>query len=232
MKKIFIIILSFLMTLILGIYLELSGYLYHNNILSLKYTIHGIDISHHQYRINWQLVDKDYKFVLMKSSEGMNFSDRDFLYNWNSAQLNGFRVGAYHFFSMLSSGEDQAKFYISRVPNVYNAFPPIIDLEIPTKYDKKVVNQELKTMIRILEEHYNKKVIIYVTRHTYSKYVKGEFLENPIWIRNIKFYPNIEKWDIWQYSNRGRISGISGFTDRNALNYESIDEFIEKYRIK
>lgn len=229
--KVLKVLLITIVLIISAIYLEFSGYLYHNNILSLRYSVHGIDISHHQYSINWKLVDKKYKFVLMKATEGKDFSDRDFLYNWYNAQLSGFKVGAYHFFSMLSTGEEQARFYISRVPRVYDSFPPIIDLEIPIKYDKKIVLKELKDMITILESYYKKRVIIYATKHTYKAYIKGEFPDNPLWIRNIKFYPE-EKWDIWQYSNRGRVGGISGYTDRNALNYISVDEFIEKYRVK
>ncbi|CAM3157599.1 GH25 family lysozyme [Streptobacillus felis] len=232
MKKIImgLILLTFLGGL--AWYLELSGHLYHNHILSQKYDIHGIDISHHQVRLNWSQIDKRYKFVFMKATEGKDHLDRDFFYNWNRAQLTGFRVGAYHFFSMLSTGEEQAKFYISKVPIVDSAFPPIVDLEIPTKYPKEVVNKELKDLIDILEMHYKKRVIIYVTRHTYGAYIENEFLNNPIWIRNIKWYPSQERWDFWQYSNRGRVKGISGFTDRNAFRGEDIDNFINNNRIK
>ena len=224
--KVFKILMLIVSTLFVAIFLELSGYVYHNNIFASKYKVHGIDISHHQIRINWNDVDKKYKFVFMKATEGKDFLDSDFTYNWTKAQLSGFRVGAYHFFTMLSSGKEQAKYYISKVPISKDAFPPIIDLEIPTKYDKEVVNKELKDMIDILQEHYKKRVIIYVTKHTYKKYIDGEFLLNPIWFRNVKYYPKIDRWDIWQYSNRGRVYGIDGFTDRNVLKLDNIDDFI------
>lgn len=224
--KVFKILMLIVSTLFVAIFLELSGYVYHNNIFASKYKVHGIDISHHQIRINWNDVDKKYKFVFMKATEGKDFLDSDFTYNWTKAQLSGFRVGAYHFFTMLSSGEEQAKYYISKVPISKDAFPPIIDLEIPTKYDKEVVNKELKDMIDILQKHYKKRVIIYVTKHTYKKYIDGEFLLNPIWFRNVKYYPKIDRWDIWQYSNRGRVYGIDGFTDRNVLKLDNIDDFI------
>ena len=224
--RVFKILMLIVSTLFVAIFLELSGYVYHNNIFASKYKVHGIDISHHQIRINWNDVDKKYKFVFMKATEGKDFLDSDFTYNWTKAQLSGFRVGAYHFFTMLSSGEEQAKYYISKVPISKDAFPPIIDLEIPTKYDKEVVNKELKDMIDILQEHYKKRVIIYVTKHTYKKYIDGEFLLNPIWFRNVKYYPKIDRWDIWQYSNRGRVYGIDGFTDRNVLKLDNIDDFI------
>lgn len=230
--KVFIVII---ILVFIGYKLEFSGYLYHNDILAYPYKIKGLDVSHHQVSINWSKINNDkYKFVIMKATEGKNFLDRDFLYNWDRAQLKGFRVGAYHFFSMLSTGKEQAKFYISKVPKLDDSLPPVIDLEIPTKYEKEVVLKELKDMIDLLEEYYEKKVIIYVTSHTYDAYIKGEFLKNPLWVRNIKFYPYIEeedRWEIWQYSNRGRVKGVTGFVDKNVLKYDDIDEFINKYRI-
>ena len=79
----------------------------------------------------------------MKATEGKDFLDTDFFYNWNNARINGFIVGAYHFFSMRSSGESQAEYYISKVPVSDKTLPPIIDVEISTKHKKIKVNIEI-----------------------------------------------------------------------------------------
>lgn len=236
MKKLvkFIVVLSSM--ILIFILLGVTGYYYPTDTLAMRYKEQGIDISHHQIRINWKHVDnKKYKFVIMKATEGKDFLDTDFFYNWTNAQLNGLKVGAYHFFTMTSSGKDQAKYYISKVPNIDNSIPPVIDIEISSKYLRSEVNKELKDMIDILENYYKKRVILYVTYKTYNSFVKGEFSENPIWISDKKFYPKLpdgKEWSIWQYSSRGRIAGIEGFTDKNTLNEGTIDEFIEKNRIK
>ena len=237
MKK-FLKFLVFLIILgAVAVYLEFSGYVYHNDIIAkvMRYDVEGLDVSHHQIRINWKKVDKKYKFIIMKATEGKNFLDSDFLYNWNNARLNGFTVGAYHFFSMLSSGVAQADYYISMVPDLDKALPPVIDLEIPLKYPKNIVLNELKDMIEKLEKHYKKKVIIYVTYHTYNVYIKGEFPENKLWIRDIKFIPELaenNRWVIWQVSNRGRVTGIPGFTDKNVLRNGTVEDLIENSKIK
>ncbi len=237
MKK-FLKFLVFLIILgAVAVYLEFSGYVYHNDIIAkvMRYDVEGLDVSHHQIRINWKKVDKKYKFIIMKATEGKNFLDSDFLYNWNNARLNGFTVGAYHFFSMLSSGVAQADYYISMVPDLDKALPPVIDLEIPLKYPKNIVLKELKDMIEKLEKHYKKKVIIYVTYHTYNAYIKGEFPENKLWIRDIKFIPELaenDRWVIWQVSNRGRVTGIPGFTDKNVLRSGTVEDLIEGSKIK
>ena len=219
-------------------FLELSGYLYHNDILAelAGYKVHGLDISHHQEKVNWTLVDKKYKFIILKATEGQNFLDTDFLYNWNNARLNGFVVGAYHFFVMTSSGEAQADFYISKVPDSEKTLPPIIDLEISTKkYKKPDVIEHLRVIVEKLEKHYKKRVIFYVNYNTYNAYIKGEFPENKIWITDYKYFPKIEedsRWIIWQVSRRGRIEGIPGFTDKNVLRKGmTVEELINQNKI-
>ncbi len=234
--------IKFLVIMIIGGgivgFLELSGYLYHNDILAelAGYKVHGLDISHHQEKVNWTLVDKKYKFIILKATEGQNFLDTDFLYNWNNARLNGFVVGAYHFFVMTSSGEAQADFYISKVPDSEKTLPPIIDLEISTKkYKKPDVIEHLRVMVEKLEKHYKKRVIFYVNYNTYNAYIKGEFPENKIWITDYKYFPKIEeenRWIIWQVSRRGRIEGIPGFTDKNVLRKGmTVEELINQSKI-
>lgn len=219
-------------------FFEISGYLYHNEILAQMagYKTQGLDISHHQEKVNWTRVDPKYKFIILKATEGQNFLDTDFLYNWNNARLNGFVVGAYHFFTMTSSGAAQADFYISKVSDSDKTLPPIIDLEISTKkYKKKDVMKNLEEMVDKLEKHYKKRVIFYVNYNTYNAYIKGEFPKNKIWITDYKYFPRIKennRWVIWQVSRRGRIEGIPGFTDKNVLRKGmTVEDLIEQNKI-
>ena len=222
----------------IAVFLEISGYLYHNEILAQMagYKTQGLDISHHQEKVNWTRVDPKYKFIILKATEGQNFLDTDFLYNWNNARLNGFVVGAYHFFTMTSSGAAQADFYISKVSDSDKTLPPIIDLEISTKkYKKKDVVKNLEEMVDKLEEHYKKRVIFYVNYNTYNAYIKNEFPKNKIWITDYKYFPRIKehnRWIIWQVSRRGRIDGIPGFTDKNVLRKGmTVEDLIEQNKI-
>ena len=92
-------------------------------------------------------------------------------------------------------------------------------------HKKEKVLRELKTMIDILEKYYEKTVIIYVDYKAYKNFIENELVDNPLWIRNVKYYPNIsekDRWIIWQYSNRGRVYGIDGFTDKNVLRYDKM----------
>lgn len=64
----------------------------------------GIDVSRHQGRIEWQKVPiRDISFVYIKATEGATYIDPCFHYNIKGAAEAGFKVGAYHYFRMLTA---------------------------------------------------------------------------------------------------------------------------------
>lgn len=191
-----------------------------------SFPIQGIDISHHQGKINWKKLKKSpYSFVYIKATEGGDFVDPRFKNNFDNALKNNFAVGAYHFFTFRKSGKVQAENFISQVSEDQNLLPPVIDLEYmgnsKMKSSKKTLHKELSIFIKTIENHYNYKPILYTTYEFYNKYLSNSFLEYDIWIRDIFKKPQIEanrSWIFWQYSNRGKIEGISGYVDLNVFN--------------
>ena len=85
------------------------------------YSIHGIDISHHQGHINWHrlrnaLVAHDpLRFVFVKATEGDSHIDTRFRENFDNAKEAGFIRGAYHFWSNQSSPRRQAYYFTAMV---------------------------------------------------------------------------------------------------------------------
>ena len=74
------------------------------------YEIHGIDISHHQGRIDWDelkdngtINDSPIRFVMIKATEGSTQTDENFHDNFYQAREHGFTRGAYHFYSVHTS---------------------------------------------------------------------------------------------------------------------------------
>ena len=64
-----------------------------------EFPIRGIDVSHHQGHIDWKkLAAQDVSFAYIKATEGEDFLDEDFKYNWSSAEDAGILPGAYHYF--------------------------------------------------------------------------------------------------------------------------------------
>lgn len=95
--------------MVLGVrFLFYQGYLRLNYPSRTEYPIRGIDISHHQEKINWdQLKQHGLSFVFIKATEGGDFKDSMFPSYWEGAQSIKLRVGAYHFYSLCRPWQDQ-----------------------------------------------------------------------------------------------------------------------------
>jgi lysozyme len=197
-----------------------------------KNYIQGIDISHYQGKINWSKINKSkIKFVIIKSTEGKNNKDKQFKRNWSESRKRNFIVGAYHRFTLKSSGKSQAKNFISMVPKSSNSMPPLIDIEninISKVKDKTIFIKELKILENELYKHYGKKPIFYLNEYNYYDYIINNF-NNNIWIYDHSNTSPVTlnyKKGIWQYTTKGRCSGINGYIDMNYFN-GNLSEFKE-----
>lgn len=222
--------------MIVSRYAVYQGYIRLNNPSYADYPVQGIDISHHQYWIEWSKLDKQQvQFVLMKATEGADHKDSLFSYNWKQAKKHQIPAGAYHFFSFCRTGKEQAKNFIESVPYDQNSLPPALDLEYGGNCQEanrlpNLVN-EIDTFIQIVQKYYSKKVIIYTTHEFYDNYLLDRFTGNPFWIRDIIRIPKLNdnrQWVIWQFTNRGKLDGIIYPVDLNAFrgNKEDFVKFI------
>jgi lysozyme len=211
-----------MLLLIIGICLCYNGYYWPNYWFALAFPVHGIDVSHHQEKIDWNRVAKSnqVKFAFIKATEGQDFRDRRFQKNWGEASRNGIKKGAYHYFTITSPGIAQARHFIATVPRESGCLPPMVDIEESGLTQEKF-QRELTDFLTTVESHYGQKPILYVVYSLYEQYIKGDFLQYPIWIRDVVKPPRLSdnrKWLIWQYGHRGRIPGISTFVDLNVWN--------------
>ncbi len=193
------------------------------------YEIHGIDISHHQGRIDWdELKDNGtinhcpIRFVMIKATEGATRTDENFHENFFQARENGFTRGAYHFFSVHTPAKDQANHFISTVDLENGDLPPVLDVEHKPKQqtDEQFKNSILQ-WLNIVEKHYQVKPIIY----TYFKF-KMRYLSDPVfdqypyWIAHY-YVDSLQyqgPWKFWQHTDVGRLPGIKGNVDFNIYN--------------
>ena len=235
--KLIIIFTSILIVSVILILLLMNGIIWFNNPSKKQFPVRGIDVSHYQGDIDWNVLsDQNVDFVFIKATEGSSHVDKRFAFNWDNANKTKLVVGAYHFFSFESSGKTQAENFIRTVPNISDTLPPVIDIEFygsfaenPPELDK--TRAEIDMFLSTLESHYGKKPILYVTHKTYNMYIKGYYKDNPIWIRNVYARPSLSdsrKWTFWQYSDHGRLEGYEGkekFIDLNVFN-GTMDEFL------
>jgi lysozyme len=195
-----------------------------------NYDIHGIDVSHYQEMINWNEV-KDMEvngikvgFAFIKATEGVGRIDPNFRRNWLHCEKQKIARGAYHFFLPNRSGKLQAKNFVTAVQLKKGDLPPVLDVEKVWPDKVNMVN-EILTWLKIVEQEYEVKPIIYTNVYFYNNYLKGYVDDYPFWIAHYlqPDKPRIEKdWSFWQHSEKGRVNGIVNLVDFNVFKGDSI----------
>ena len=199
----------------------------------LKFEIHGIDVSHHNGKIDWKKVKEveennvKIEFAFIKASEGTNITDKDFLRNWNEAKANGIKRGAYHYYIPWRDPESQVAIFKKNVSIRSGDFPPILDIEENSLKSDSQIIKDIGKWLKLIEIHYGVKPIIYTNQSYFNKFIKGNYENYPLWIadyskKNLNLYDS-SKLHIWQYSKKGKLAGIKGDVDFNAY-LKSADE--------
>ena len=202
------------------------------------YSIRGVDISHYQGNVDWDMLKgasidgEPLRFVLMKATEGTDFLDEYFSYNFKMAKENGIICGAYHFFLPSESPCLQAEYFLDNVRLCEGDFPPVLDIEHKGNLNPDHVRNAALEWLRIVEEHYGVKPIIYTNYKFKKNYLNDSLLNTyPYWIAHY-YVDSLEyngSWKLWQYTDNGRIDGIKGTVDFNIYNGSMYD--LQKFLI-
>ncbi|SEO94864.1 glycoside hydrolase family 25 protein [Mucilaginibacter sp. AW1-7] len=188
-----------------------------------NYTVHGIDVSSYQGKINWQKVKQmnedgvHIKFAFIKATEGVLMTDPYFQRNWREAPKAGLICGAYHFFLPQKSGLWQAKFMLQTVKIEKGDLPMVVDVERLYRTTPEKMRTQLKLFIHQIETKTGVKPIIYTNLSFYRDYLQGYFDEYPLWIAHY-YQPQLNvssntNWQFWQHSDRAHINGINERVD-------------------
>jgi lysozyme len=184
--------------------------------------VYGVDVSSHQGVIEWERVQADeIDFAYIKASEGGDFVDRRFASNWRNAGAVGLDRGVYHFFTLCTPGDRQARHFLSVAPPDPTALPPAIDLELAgncsRRPDTAAVAEELADFLALVEGAWDRRVVLYVGDDWEDRYPVRDRLDRPLWHRRVLRRPNVDGWAIWQVHGFAHVEGISGDADLNIM---------------
>ncbi len=132
--------------------------------------------------------------------------------------------GAYHFFLATKSGKAQAENFINTVELSKGDLPPVLDIEQLYGARPDKMRKEVKAWLKVVEDHYGVRPIIYTYVTFYSSFLGKEFDDYPLWVAHYleKDKPRINRpWIFWQHSERGRVNGITSRVDFNVFNGDS-----------
>lgn len=194
--------------------------------LPSRYTIHGIDLSHHQGEVDWDELAYRHnpmfplRFVFLKATEGSDLADEHFDANFRSAREHGLIRGAYHYFNPNSDAQRQADFFIQHVALEQGDLPPVLDVEEQGKLPKQELQRRVRLWLERVEEHYHVKPILYSGYKFRTKYLNDTLFEKyPYWIAH--YYVDSVRyegpWQFWQHTDKGRVPGVKKRVDLNVF---------------
>lgn len=185
------------------------------------YSVHGIDVSAWQGRIDWPLVARhEVRFAFIKASEGTTLRDRQFGRNWRGAGAAGIYRGAYHYFHPNSDAVRQANLFTRTVQLAPGDLPPVLDVEHANFHDVAQMRRGVATWLRLIERHYGVRPILYANYGFYQRHLAGHFDKYPLWLAHYDVdKPRLpaSRWLIWQHSDEAYIPGIRGTVDFNVF---------------
>jgi len=191
------------------------------------YPIRGVDISHYQGAVSWDLVKlAGLSFVYVKATEGVDGVDDQFASNWKGAAGAGMLKGAYHFYNFCKGGAAQADNFINTVPPDARALPMTVDLErsgdCKTMPQKAAFRKSFAAFVRKIQAAYGHRPVVYLNAAIYDQYFKDENDSYKLWIADTSHaapaLSDSASWTIWQYGWHGRVAGIPGEVDLDVFN--------------
>lgn len=183
----------------------------------------GLDVSHHQGEIDWDLLftekgfDTIIDFVYCKVTEGSDHLDTQWERNRDYLNKHGISNGAYHYFNPKSAPRPQAAFFLETYKIRSIDLPPVLDVE-----DEGFSDEDLRAKVLIWCEEVKKatgvKPIIYTSLSFYETKFRGKMDGYNFWLaaysREPQYMTDREVLH-WQFSESGRLPGISGNVDLN-----------------
>ena len=183
--------------------------------------IHGIDLSHYQGQVFWETVGDNTKmqYVYLKATEGGDRIDDKYAQNIELAHRYGLKVGSYHFFRPKSELQKQLDNFKAQCRPGDQDLIPMIDVESTGGLPTTQFCDSLLQFLRMVEEAYHQKPLIYTGRNFYNKHLLGMIDDYPLMVAMYANEPPVLADDrdylIWQYTAKGRINGINTYVDKS-----------------
>ena len=177
----------------------------------------GIDVSKYQGTINWTKVAKDstIRFVYIKATEGTSIQDPYYKTNLQAAKKAGLLVGSYHLYSSKTTAYQQMGNIRKMIKKSEQDLIPVLDIE--GHHSGRLYMERVDKLLELMEKEYGVKPIIYTSERLYKTHFATKKYKNyHIFIANYRGYPTT-RFTLWQYTERGHCSGISGYVDFNRL---------------
>lgn len=184
----------------------------------------GIDVSHHQGVINWDKVKSQIDYAILSVGYGDNIptqDDEQFHRNAKECVRLGlpFGVYIYSYATSLEQAKSEANHVLRMIRGYKLNYPIYYDLEdseTTGKCSNKLIADMAELFCNIIEKE-KYWVGIYANTYWFTNKLTDKRFNR--WTRWVAQYNNNctyqGKYDMWQYSSLGVVSGIKGNVDMN-----------------
>ena len=216
---------------------KIDGKLYYFDEFGVKARSLGIDVSYYDNGIDWPLVKAqgiDYVIIRLGGrgwTTGLLYDDcrtREYLRGARSA---GLRVGAYFYSTAVNPSEaaEEAAAALRAVGGTPLDFPIFIDMEFSGEYpegraDLLTPAQRAEIAVAFCETIRNGGYSpgVYAGQNFLKAYLDYFTVSRyPIWLASYTVDNKLpffhKRYDIWQFSDRGRVAGIGGYVDMDVI---------------
>jgi len=195
--------------------------------------VKGIDVSHWQGKIDWAKVAGDgVKFAFIKATDGATAVDSEFVRNAAEAAKAGIRVSYYHYARPeKNDAAREAARFASAVKGKRIDWPLALDVEgEAAKLGRKALTAWCLAFLRELEKLTGRPGMLYTGASFAKTHLDKELASFPLWVAHYgtnkpMANPTWERWAVFQYTSQGKVAGIAGNVDVNAMEAE----FYERY---
>jgi lysozyme len=202
---------------------------------------YGIDVSHWQGRIAWHKVaNSGIRFAIAKATDGLRTVDGTYHRNSRMARRAGLAFTAYHFARPsggVANARAQADFFVKHAKLQPGDLVPALDLEKSGGLGPVALQRWVMAFLVRVEQRLGVKPMVYTSPGFWTgpmantrAIARAGF--QVLWIAHWETArPSVparrwngQGWTIWQWTKCGRVAGINGCVDRDALGGARLDE--------
>lgn len=182
-----------------------------------------VDVSVHNGRVDWTKVRKAGVHAIIRCGYGQdltNQDDKEWERNWRGAEAAGVPYGVYlySYANTVEKAKSEARHVLRLIKNCKLSYPVFFDSEEPGT--EKVAKECAKAFCQIIED---------------AGYIAGVYASQSWWQEHLGTLPYVRwvakwsknepviSWQIWQYSNHGKVDGVPKAGKELDVNWCKVD---------
>lgn len=187
----------------------------------------AIDVSNHNGVIDWDKVNADgVALAWAKATEGTTYLDAYLQRNLAGMRESGVQDGTYHFARpAVGNAQQEADWYVDSVLKAggFDVLAPVLDIEVTGGLNKTQLTTWVMNWLQRVESRTGRTPVVYTyTSFGNTNLDSRKLSRYPLWIADYgasgpSLPPGWSSWLYWQYSDSGRVDGITGPVDMDYI---------------